>query len=351
MEERAVTTKAALAAVTGSLGLCLAILAIRLPGSHTDGLGKGVSMVPAALNLGTVSVEETPKHLDRAACFRNDSDMPVRIGRVTSTCGCTIGGIDPKILQPAQVAWLDITLNRASASGPRESVITVHCDAPETPRVEFPVRYELEDTVRADPGIVRLDFSTRQTSIESVLRLTATGDITFNDVHVTLPTAEEGRVLGKLIGTETYRQNGEDANTVLEMCIGWEARGGLADQPEQVRVRWANGWKDVPVKVSCRPDYDVDPPRILLVPLDVKERVERDVRISRTDNQAFAVTGIKNTVPGLQVTALGDGRFANHAFRFTFERAEPGVVSGEVSFETDPAQPWPVTVKFDTLVK
>ena len=93
---------------------------------------------PATRDLGEVLQQP----LNVSFTVRNQGDAPLRVERVTSSCGCTEAVIDQDTIPPGESTQLRVTLDPTedNLSGDQVRVIYLRSNDPETPEVEVELR-------------------------------------------------------------------------------------------------------------------------------------------------------------------------------------------------------------------
>jgi hypothetical protein len=72
--------------------------------------------------------------------FRNVGDADLKMGKPTTSCGCTVAGVKPEVLKPGEKGELSFSLNLGRNKATLVKQITVECNDPDSPKTVLTVK-------------------------------------------------------------------------------------------------------------------------------------------------------------------------------------------------------------------
>ena len=101
--------------------------------------------------------------------FKNVGDGVLKLNKPTTSCGCTVAGVKPEVLQPGEKGELTFTMNTGTAKATLQKNITVTSNDPQTPSVQLTVKAEYTPLYDVTPNImVRMDIRKGETTNTTV---------------------------------------------------------------------------------------------------------------------------------------------------------------------------------------
>jgi hypothetical protein len=82
--------------------------------------------------------------------LRNDGTAPLRILKITSDCGCTVGTVPDSLVPPGQSTFVDVTLDSENNEGDVIKVLILYTNDPAEPRIDLGLLADVEPFVHAD---------------------------------------------------------------------------------------------------------------------------------------------------------------------------------------------------------
>lgn len=86
--------------------------------------------------------------------FINETDETITITKIESTCACTLGELEDRVIEPGESGILRATFDYGSRSGPQHKVITVHTDSEAQPRKMLTIEVDIPILLTIKPGYV-----------------------------------------------------------------------------------------------------------------------------------------------------------------------------------------------------
>lgn len=106
--------------------------------------------------------------------FQNVGDAVLKLGKPTTSCGCTVAGVKPDTLQPGEKGELNFTLNLGRSRAVIQKNITVDSNDPETPKVTLTVKADYTPLYQISP--VSYYFNLRKGETTNVTALVTRTD-------------------------------------------------------------------------------------------------------------------------------------------------------------------------------
>jgi Protein of unknown function (DUF1573) len=141
-----------------------------------EGAPKAASGIPkikfdrTAYDFGKTSQVE---RVSGTFTFRNVGDGVLKLGRPTTSCGCTVAGVKPNVLQPGEKGELDFTLTLPQTKAVLHKQIVVDSNDPASPRTVLSIKADYTPLYDVTP--VNFYMTLRQgASTNVVARVTRT---------------------------------------------------------------------------------------------------------------------------------------------------------------------------------
>ena len=147
-------------------------------------------------DFGTVWVGPVLKHTFK---IKNEGTIPLEITRVKPSCGCTIAGNYPRVIQPGETGDFPFSVNSKKLRNKFEKGITVTSTDPNTPTIRLRLRGEVKQYVDVSPASVYFGKITSDKRVERVVTIT---NNTEKPLEVELNAEPGGGVGAKLIEIE-----------------------------------------------------------------------------------------------------------------------------------------------------
>jgi hypothetical protein len=121
--------------VLGCFGLIGSVLAAEEP-AKTTGKPK-IKFDQTVYDFGKTSQVEK---VSGTFTFQNVGDAPLKMGKPTTTCGCTVAGVKPEVLQPGEKGQLDFSLSLGRTRQIIQKNIIVESNDPDSPKTTLTVK-------------------------------------------------------------------------------------------------------------------------------------------------------------------------------------------------------------------
>lgn len=123
--------------------------------------------------------------------FENVGDAPLKLGKPTTTCGCTVAGVKPDTLQPGEKGELTFSLNLGKTRAIVQKNITVDSNDPETPKVTLTVKADYTPLYQADKPTFYLHIRKGQTTnLTALVTRTDGNPLVISKIEATQPWIE-----------------------------------------------------------------------------------------------------------------------------------------------------------------
>ena len=80
------------------------------------------------------------EHVTGTFTFQNIGDGVLKLEKPQTSCGCTVAGVKPEVLEPGEKGELTFTLSLGRSRAVLQKMITVTCNDPGTPRTMLTVK-------------------------------------------------------------------------------------------------------------------------------------------------------------------------------------------------------------------
>jgi hypothetical protein len=302
------------------------------PGGAPGSTGPLTVAEPMA-ELGKLIKGSTKAH---TFVLRNSSDEPVRIERVTPSCGCTVAEFD-KTIPPGGDGTVRAELDTATINGSGVSVIEVYLAGQDAPALRLGLSYEIVARLLAEPGYARWNYvqHEREGTIGQTVYAADGADFDIVDVEPPMPAIE---VTYRKATPEERVEKAEGSQWRVEPTLDSEAPVGpisgfivvRTTHPEQEVLQ-------IPVSGFVRPALFVEPQRgdFGALAADGTKRGVFHVRNFATD--PIALTGAETDVPGVsaRIEPIEEGRRWDVVVELDTVAMEKGDFAGKLRLTTD----------------
>ena len=127
--------------------------ATQKPLVNVEKLFPKISFENKVCNLGEIGVREGKKCEFR---FKNTGGGLLKIGKINSTCGCTVPSLSKKEYKPGQQGIITVRYHSSSKSGSISKRITVNTNDKKKPKVNLTVRAKVVQYVEVTPTKLKL---------------------------------------------------------------------------------------------------------------------------------------------------------------------------------------------------
>jgi Protein of unknown function (DUF1573) len=83
--------------------------------------------------------------------FQNAGDSALKMGKPSTSCGCTVAGVKPEVLQPGERGELTFTMNLGRSRALLQKQITVESNDPENPKTVLTVKADYAPLYEVSP--------------------------------------------------------------------------------------------------------------------------------------------------------------------------------------------------------
>ena len=282
--------------------------------------------------------------------FRNAGDAVLKLGKPTTSCGCTVADVKPDSLQPGEKGELTFSLNMPSVRSVLEKHITVTSNDPQKPNVELTVKADYVPLFEFKPTFVRFD-------IRSGSETNTTLEIKRSDgkkLNITKTEASKPWITTKL---DTSLNSNDQTARIL---VNAKPSGAPRSLAEYVSVFVDNSEKPVvSLYISGRilgdiaftPEmlfWTISDPANFNKPEAEPLRSKRLIATSTVPGQSFELSKASSSIPelSLELVAKEKGKTYELVAKLTKLPVETvhGIISIESDLSTQPKIWLPVTV-------
>lgn len=126
------------------VGLWIAALAVASHhATETDRSGPRIRFDLTMHDFGEIRSDEKVGY---SWVFHNDGDMPLRIQRTRTSCGCTAGMVEEGEVAPGSQGILEVTFDGAGQHGSVRKTVSVFSNDPVNPLVRLTIRAKVKST-------------------------------------------------------------------------------------------------------------------------------------------------------------------------------------------------------------
>jgi hypothetical protein len=228
--------------------------------------------------------------------IQNLGEVPLHLGKVTTTCGCTLVELSAREIPPRGEAKLKVQYTAGPVQERAQKHIKVESDDPRRPVLTFTLKVRVLADLNWQPQEIHLDWPVPDNF---------TGRITFTSsgpdpVHLGAVTAEQGFLQARL-----------EANDAREALVLFTLPPGAAFRTQDV-IRIETGSRDfpevrVPVYFQKPTPFKMSPGRISLWMHAGDEPPVRRFTLSRKDGQPVRIRSVKPSHQRLMAVVVEDG--------------------------------------------
>ncbi len=119
----------------------------------------GAATPRIAVDVPHFNFGEQPNNLtiEHAFEIRNDGDAPLKIERIRSSCGCTVGEVSSYQVAPGETATIAASYKLIGRRGNQHSVLTLETNDPVTPRTQLIMSGYALQSLRVQPAQLFFD--------------------------------------------------------------------------------------------------------------------------------------------------------------------------------------------------
>jgi hypothetical protein len=233
--------------------------------------------------------------LDRQITLGNEGDLPLRIMKVESSCGCTVAVPSDSVVLPGREVKLDVAYSSKDSSGPQEKRIVLRTNDPAEPSVTIIVRADIRVLVRLSEDLVRFDPIKFGTSTTRRVRVSADKP----------PGLEIAKVEGgeKYVETKMTREDSATESVIwLDLKVRADAPAGIfretvvlsTSKPKPTRTKLTIAGSIV--------SYFVVPGegRLRLAPIRSGQTTNTSILITCDGSKPYKLTEVDTGVPYLK---------------------------------------------------
>ena len=110
-------------------------------------------LTPPVMNLGTIPSDTVISTVIR---FTNDGDVPLKIQKVETSCGCTIAKPEKLVIQPGEESQVHVTFNSKGYRGLVHKYVTFQTENGEPRSVRVTLNMHVRERIEIEPRF--LDF-------------------------------------------------------------------------------------------------------------------------------------------------------------------------------------------------
>lgn len=304
-----------------------------------------ITLVEPVKDFGIVAKGQK---LDWTFTIKNTGSADLEIKGANPTCGCTVADYD-KTIKPGQTGKVTAHVDTSNFSGPISKGVTIASNDPETPVAQVTINATVKPYVDTFPaGYVRYTmlqgeeltnsvtlFSDDEAPLE-ILGVTTPGD--WVKVKYTKVALESERVKAGRAGQNQYK---------LDVTVGGPTApiGPLTDK---ILIKTNSKYQPefrLSLTGMIRPTYIVSPSVLNFGELAAKtEGVERRLTVqsnNRAKMDAFKITGVETTIPGVTAEAKSTEQTGIYEVSVKVSKdVKPGEFDGKVLVHTnDPIRP------------
>lgn len=125
------------------------------------------------IDFGTVDQFQQLHHV---LVMRNNGDAPLKILKIDTSCGCTVGVPADSVVLPGTDVKIDITFSTREYEGPQEKTLTITTNDPGEPIVHIAVTVDVKPYVRMDPTTIHFDPVRKGETAAKTVRFAADKD-------------------------------------------------------------------------------------------------------------------------------------------------------------------------------
>ncbi len=285
--------------------------------------------------------------------FTNTGDAPLEVRKPSTTCGCTVAGVVPEVVQPGGSGELSFKMTVKNARGRMQKYINVPSNDPETPNVRLTVQVDHKQIFVTKPsyavvGMVRTGNKTNLT--------VAVERTDGKPLALTRATSAQAMIRPSIVA-------GTDAEAVQgAIAIEIEAEGAPRRFAELIKVYTKDSEPAVALTLQVSGqvvgDVALEPQRLIWgianfdrLPASHLERaLTRSLRVVSTkQDTSLELTSVDSSLEGLDVNVVPLEQGKSYMVVAKFDQLPTKSASGIITLKTNlaehPQLEVPVSVK------
>lgn len=225
---------------------------------------------------------------------RNEGTSTLRLERIRSSCGCTVGQVTHDTLEPGETSRITAAYNLRGRRGTQHSTLTLETNDPNQPRAQLIMRGAAIEEIRVQPGHVFFGPVAPGEEVSRVVEVIGQPDQPF-----TLSGHEASlsgiRVEAETVSPHSYR---------LRVFFTPDQQSGL--QNGELRIRTSHPrHSELVVALAAQITSGLTvAPRALNVMGNTTSPVTRYVMLQAPDGRDFEVTAVEAPVEDIHVRTL-----------------------------------------------
>ncbi|MEA5113191.1 MAG: DUF1573 domain-containing protein [Geobacteraceae bacterium] len=124
------------------------------------------------------------KSIEHVFTFRNTGDAPANIGKVDSSCGCTVANVSSRMLQPGARGEIKATFNSSDFGGPVTKEVYVHSNDPRRGIITLTMKGIVIEDMVVTPGQVDLGAVKKGVRKDAMIKIENSGTKTLKILSV-----------------------------------------------------------------------------------------------------------------------------------------------------------------------
>jgi hypothetical protein len=148
----------------------LSLLALAISAGMISGIARGEGTPKLQFDQTVYDFGKTSQveRVTGTFTFKNVGDGVLKINKPTTSCGCTVAGVKPDVLEPGEKGELTFILNLGTAKATLQKSITVTSNDPQTPSIQLTIKAEYTPLYEVTPTMVRIDLRKGETTNTTV---------------------------------------------------------------------------------------------------------------------------------------------------------------------------------------
>ncbi len=294
--------------------------------------GPLLSISAREVDFGQIEQFQT---VDRQITLGNEGDLPLRIIKVESSCGCTVAVPSDSVVLPGRETKLDVAFSSKDSSGPQEKRVVLRTNDPAEPSVTIIVRADIRVLVRLSDDLVRFDpvkFGSTATR-----RVRVSSD---NPPGLEIAKIEGGE---KYVETKMTREDAAGESVIwLDLKVRADAPAGIfretivlsTSKPKPTRTKLTVAGSIV--------SYFIVPGegRLRLAPVRVGQTTDTSILITCDGSKPYKLTEVDTGIPYLKGEILPRNETSFDLKITLLPAASEGMFQQPIKVKTtDPNQP------------
>jgi hypothetical protein len=263
--------------------------------------------------------------------------VPVELSSIRTSCGCVTVTPSPRLLQPRESGFVDVTMDTHRFTGPRSVSIYITLGPQYVSTAMLRVSAYSRADVVLNPGQIHFGVVQRGQTPEQTLDVEYAGALDWR-----LQDVDKGGAPVDVTVQELYRQTGR-AGYRLKAVLQAEAPAGQLKYELHLRTNDpASPLVPVPVEATVQAPLTVKPGTIQFEGVKVGETVTK--RVNVYGSRPFKIVGIDGLGNGVQAD-LPPAAASVQTITITYQPAAAGELKGQLQIRTDLPGQGPVMVE------